>query len=45
MTCPDMEVEDRVINSLNATVSFGALADGAVGFYDAENNLVLVIKK
>ena len=42
MTCPDIEVEDRVINSLNATVSFGALADGAVGFYDAENNLVLV---
>ncbi|MBR6539363.1 MAG: META domain-containing protein [Bacteroides sp.] len=45
MMCPDMEVEDSVIKSLNATASFGALADGAVGLYDTENNLVLVMKK
>ena len=45
MTCPDIEVEERVVKSLNATASFGALADGAIGLYDAENNLVLVMKK
>lgn len=45
MACPDMDVEDRVIRALRATRSFGSLAGGAIGFYDEDNNLVLIMKK
>lgn len=45
MACPDMEVEDRVLKALNAVCSFGKLAGGGIGLYDAENTLVLVLVK
>lgn len=44
MACPDMETEGRVQQALNATCSFGRLQEGGIGFYDAENTLVLVLK-
>lgn len=45
MACPDMEVEGRVLKALNSVQSFGQLAGGGIGFYDTDNNLVLVLVK
>ncbi len=45
MACPDMEVEGRVLKALNAVQTFGQLAGGGIGFYDADNNLVMVLVK
>ena len=43
MACPDMETEDRVKQALNTTCTFGRLQEGRVGFYDADNTLVMVL--
>lgn len=43
MACPDMEVESRVLKALNSAQSFGKLSGGGVGFYDANDNLVMVL--
>lgn len=45
MACPDMEVEGRVLKALNMVQSFGKLAGGGIGLYDADNNLVLTLIK
>ena len=45
MACPDMEVEDRVMKALNEVKSFGKLAGGGIGLYDADNTLVMVLVK
>lgn len=45
MACPDMEVESRVLKALNSVQTFGKLAGGGMGFYDADNNLVMVLVK
>ena len=45
MACPDMTVESRVMQALNSVQSFGKLAGGGIGFYDADNNLVMVLVK
>lgn len=45
MACPDMEVEGRVLKALNSVQSFGKLAGGGMGFYDTDNNLVMVLVK
>lgn len=45
MACPDMEVEGRVLKALNAVQTFGKLAGGGIGFYDTDNNLVMVLVK
>ena len=45
MACPDMEVEGRVLKALNSVQTFGKLAGGGIGFYDADNNLVMVLVK
>lgn len=45
MMCPDMEVESRILKALNSVQSFGKLAGGGFGFYDADNNLVLLLEK
>lgn len=45
MACPDMEVESRVLKALNSVQSFGKLAGGGIGMYDADNNLVMVLVK
>ena len=42
---PDMEVEDRVMKALNEVKSFGKLAGGGIGLYDADNTLVMVLVK
>lgn len=43
MACPDMDVEGRVLKALNAVRSFGKLAGGGIGLYDADNTLVMVL--
>lgn len=43
--CPDMRVEDQVLQALNSVKSFGKLAGGGIGLYDADNNLVMVLVK
>ena len=43
MACPDMDVEGRVLKALNDTRSFGRLQEGRIGFYDADNTLVMVL--
>ena len=43
MACPDMATEDRVKQALNTTCTFGRLQEGRVGFYDADNTLVMVL--
>ena len=45
LACPDMEVEGRVLKALNSVQSFGKLAGGGMGFYDTDNNLVMVLVK
>lgn len=45
MACPDMEVEGRVLKALNEVKSFGKLAGGGIGLYDADNTLVMVLVK
>ena len=45
MACPDMAVEGRVTKALNEAQSFGKLAGGGIGLYDADNTLVLVLVK
>lgn len=45
MACPDMEVEGRVLKALNSVQSFGQLAGGGIGLYDADNNQVLLLVK
>lgn len=45
MACPDMTVEQNVLKALNAVRSFGKLAGGGIGFYDADNNPVMVLVK
>lgn len=43
MACPDQEVEGRVLKALDAVRSFGKLAGGGIGLYDADNGLVMVL--
>lgn len=45
MACPDMEVEGRILKAMNEVKSFGKLANGGIGLYDADHNLVLVLVK
>lgn len=45
MSCPDMEVETRILKALNEIRSFGKLAGGDMGFYDGNGTLVLTIRK
>ena len=45
MACPDMETEGKIMNALNEVKSFGKLAGGGIGLYDANNTLVLVLTK
>ncbi|MCD8182570.1 MAG: META domain-containing protein [Bacteroides sp.] len=44
-TCPDMAVEGRVTKALNEAQSFGKLAGGGIGLYNADNTLVMVLVK
>ena len=44
MLCPDMQVEHAVKQAIPAIASFGQLAQGSnIGFYDADNNLIMVV--
>lgn len=45
MACPDMAVEGRVTKALNEVQSFGKLAGGGIGLYNADNTLVMVLVK
>ena len=45
MACPDMETEGKILKALNEVKSFGVLADGGIGLYDANDALVLVLEK
>ena len=45
MACPDMETEGKIMSALNEVKSFGKLAGGGIGLYDANNTLVLVLTK
>lgn len=45
MACPDMETEGKILKALNEVKTFGKLAGGGIGMYDADNNLVLVLAK
>ena len=44
MSCPDMEIESKIINALNGVASFDKV-DNGVGLYNAEGLLVLVLQK
>lgn len=46
MACPDMEVEDRVKQALNATRTFGRPADGdGVALFDEQGVQVMTLKR
>lgn len=45
MAGPGMEMEGKVTKAMGAVRSFGKLAGGGFGFYDADSNLVLVLVK
>ena len=42
---PDMETEGKIMGALNEVKSFGKLAGGGIGLYDANGTLVLVLVK
>ena len=44
MSCPDMDIESKILNAVNSVQSFAKVA-GGVGFYNGEGQLVLVIEK
>lgn len=44
MMCPDMFVEQSLIQILPNITTFGKLASGNYGFYDNQNNLVLILE-
>lgn len=43
--CPDMDLERRLSKSLREVKSFGKLANGNIGLYDANKALIVVLKK
>lgn len=45
MACPDSSVETRVLKALGEVKSFGKLAGGHIGLYNAGGELVLVLVK
>ena len=45
MMCPDMAVEDSLNSILPRVSSFGILAGGGAGFYDNEQNLILLLER
>lgn len=46
MMCPDMQVEEAASQLLPTVISFSPLADdGSMGFYDADNNIVMAISR
>lgn len=45
MACPNMKVEQAVLQALNSVKSFGRLEDGHIGFYDESGSLVLKLLK
>ena len=45
MACPDMEIEGKILTALNEVKSFGKLAGGGIGLYNADGTLVLVLAK
>ncbi|WP_294629269.1 META domain-containing protein [uncultured Bacteroides sp.] len=45
MACPDMDTESKILKAINEVKSFDVLAGGAIGMYDANNALVLVLEK
>lgn len=45
MTCPDMEIEGKILKAMNEVKSFDVLGNGEIGLFDANNTLVLVLKK
>lgn len=45
MMCPDMEVEDSISSVLPKISSFGMLAGGGAGFYDGDQNLLLLLER
>ena len=45
MACPDMTVEDSVCAVLPRISSFGILAGGSAGFYDSQQNLILLLER
>lgn len=45
MACPDMEVERRITKALSEVKTFGRLAEGGIGFYNAAGELILVLVK
>ncbi|MCM1517772.1 MAG: META domain-containing protein [Pseudoflavonifractor sp.] len=45
MACPDMQVEAAISRLLPRVTSFGRLADGSLGLYDQDNNLILTLRR
>lgn len=45
MACPDNTVERTLIELLPRVASFGKLAGGGIGLYDADNNMLLLLDK
>ena len=45
MACPDPKVEQAIITALPKVASYGKLAGGGIGLYDADNNMVLLLEQ
>ncbi len=44
MSCPDMDVETKILNALNSVTSFDKV-DNGIGLYNADGELVLILQK
>ena len=45
MACPDMSTEEALSRLLPTVTSYGRLADGSLGFYNARNDMVLKLSR
>lgn len=45
MACDDMSIEQKLTKVLPEIRSFGKLADGSIGFYNRQNDLLLILSK
>lgn len=45
MSCPDMEVESKVMKAVNEVKSFNVLSDDSIGLYNADGDLIMVLVK
>mgnify|MGYP003623863301 FL=1 len=45
MACPNMDIERKVLDALNAVKSFDTFADKSIGLYGEDGTQLLILKR